>query len=221
MTETYNAIIQAGETDPMAVRHEAKVQAELNAQHLELRRQAQGIFEAIKGRRGARTEEYWQEAFAKAHSDYDSAQFLIQRLGANRQLDLPLVATLTLLRNELLDELQNPSATDKMLIDTAIIAYRNLLRVQGWIGSVSLIVQRELFGQDPLEASHGHAGAMAIEARVEQLEQKLMPLLDRYQRMMIRATDRLEARRNTKPQANISIARAGQVNVGSAVRNEL
>lgn len=220
MTETYNAIIQPGETDPLAVRHEAKVQAELNQQYLELRRQAQGVFDAIKGRRGARTEEYWQEAFAKDKIDYTSGQFLIQRLGADRQLDLPLVATLTLLRQELVEGIENPSRADHMLADSAIIAYRNLLRVQGWIGSTSLILKRELFGQEPLEDSHGHAGAMAIEARVEQLEQKLMPLLDRYQRMMIRATDRLEARRNTKPPANISIGKAGQVNVGSAVKNE-
>ena len=81
MTETSNAMIQVVQTDPAAERHEAKVQAELNAQHLELRRQAQGVFEAIRGRRGATTEAYWEAAFTKAHIDYASGQFLMQRLG--------------------------------------------------------------------------------------------------------------------------------------------
>lgn len=42
--------------DPAAELHEAKVQTELSAQFLELKRQAQGNFEAIKGRRGASSE---------------------------------------------------------------------------------------------------------------------------------------------------------------------
>ena len=220
MTETSNGMIQVVQTDPAAERHEAKVQAELNAQHLELRRQAQGVFEAIKGRRGATTEAYWEAAFTKAHIDYASGQFLIQRLGADRQLDLPLVATLTQLRVELLDGIENPSAGDKMLADSAIVAFRNLLRVQGWIGSTSLVIQPELFGQEPLEATHGNVEAMVIERRVEQLEQTLMPLLDRAQRMMIRALDRLEARRSGKSIGNISIGIAGQFNVGCDVKNE-
>ena len=219
MTGTPHPIVEM-ESDPVAVRHEAKVQAELNAQHLELRRQAQGVFEAIKGRRGATTEAYWEAAFAKAHSDYASGRFLIERLGADRQLDLPLVATLTLLRQGLLEGIEKPTMADHMLADSAIIAYRNLLRVQAWVGSTSLIVQSELYGQQPLEESHGHTAAMAIERRVEQLELTLMPLLDRAQRMLIRAIDRLEARRSGKSIGNISIGSAGQVNVGSAVKNE-
>ena len=220
MTETSNGMIQVVQTDPAAERHEAKVQAELNAQHLELRRQAQGVFEAIKGRRGATTEAYWEAAFTKAHIDYASGQFLIQRLGADRQLDLPLVATLTQLRVELLDGIENPSAGDKMLADSAVLAYRNLLRVQAWIGSTSLVVQPELFGQEPLEATHGNVAAIAIEMRVEQLEQTLMPLLDRAKRTVIGALDQLEAWQNGKPTSNISIGNAGQVNVGGVVNSQ-
>ena len=220
MTETSNVIVHSNDSDPVADRHEAKVHAELNAQHRELMRQAQGTFEAIKGRLGARNEEYWQEAFCQAKIDYSSGQFLIQRLGADRQLDLPLVATLTQLRHELLVGIDNPTIADHMLADSAILAYRNMLRVQGWIGSTAFIVQRELFGQEPLATSHGYGEEMVIEKRVEQLEQSLMPLLDRAQRMMIRALDRLETRRSGKALASISITRAGQVNVGSSVLND-
>ncbi len=218
MMETSNSMVQLEEAELASERHEAKVQLELNEQHRMLKQQAMGMLAAVKGRRGANTEESWQMAVAQAKIDYNSRKFLIERLGADRQLDLPLVATLTQLRHELLKGIENPLMADNMLADSAIIAYRNLLRVQGWIGSTAFIVQRELFGQEPLETSHGYGEAMVIEKRVEQLEQTLMPLLDRAQRMMIRALDRLETRRSGKSQAGISIGIAGQVNVGSVVR---
>ena len=120
--------------------------------------------------------------------------------------------TLTLLRQGILEGIENPTMADNMMADTAIIAYRNFLRVQSWVGSTSLIVQSELYGQQPLEESHGHTAAMAIESRIEQLELTLMPLLDRAQRMMIRSLDRLEANRGRTTHGNITIGAAGQVN---------
>ena len=38
------------------------------------------------------------------------------------------------LRKNLLVGIENPTAADTMSADIAIIPYRNLLRVQGWIG---------------------------------------------------------------------------------------
>lgn len=205
--------------DPAAEQHEAKVQAELNAQFVELKRQARGTFEAIKGRRGARTEEYWQELVAKAKLDYDSGNFLIGRMGACRQLDLPLVATLLQVRKELLNGIDSPTAGDRMLADSAIIAYRNLLRIQGWIGSLCLVVERELFGQRSLDDVIGSTEAAEVNVQVERLEQILLPALDRCHRMLIRALDRLEARKSGKPSASISIGSAGQVNLASNIQN--
>ncbi len=205
--------------DPAAELHEAKVQTEHNAQFLELRRQAQGTFAAVKGRRGASSEEYWQEVFAKAKLDYDSGSFLIGRIGACRQLDLPLVATLLLFRQGLLEGIDNPTAGDQMLADSAAMAYRNLLRIQGWTGSLCLVVDRQLFGQIPLDEVLGSTEAAEVNAQVDRLEQTLLPALDRAQRMLMRALDRLEARRSSKASAAVSIGKAGQVNVGSNVQN--
>lgn len=205
--------------DPAAELHEAKVQSELNAQFLELRRQAQNIFEAIKGRRGASSEEYWQQVFAKAKADYENGNFLMGRMGASRQLDLPLVATLLQLRHGLLDGIENPSAGDQMLADTAIMAYRNLMRIQGWLGSLCLEVERELFGQRSLDAVLGSTEAAEANRQVDRLEQTLFPALDRAHRMLMRALDRLEARRYGKPSAAVSIGIAGQVNLSSNVNN--
>ncbi len=202
-----------------AQQHERRVQRELNEQHRILLNQAKGVFAAIKGRRGANNEEYWQAVFTQAKVDYETGKFLIERLGADRQLDLELVATLTQLRQQLILGIESPTTADHMLADSAILAYRNLLRVQGWIGSTAFVVQRELFGQEPLESIHGYGESMIIERRVEQLEQVLMPLLDRAQRMMIRALDRLQARRFHKSNTLVSIRAACQVNVDNNVLN--
>jgi hypothetical protein len=181
---------------PTAEAHERRVEEELKAQFIELRRQARGRFEAVKGRRGAYSEAYWEEAFRKARIDYDSGRFLIQRLGAERHLDLGLVATLTQLRQELLDGIENPTAADKMLADTAVAACRNFFRIQGWIGSLCLVMERELFGQEPISEANGATVGERIESEMHQLEQSLMPLLDRAHRTMVRSLDRLDARRS-------------------------
>ena len=206
-------------TDPAAELHEAKVQTEQNAQFLELKRQAQGTFAAVKGRRGASNEEYWQEVFAKAKLDYDSGNFLIGRMGACRQLDLPLVATLIHLRQQLLEGIENPTARDQILADCAGVAYRNFFRIQGWLGSTCALVERELFGQLSLEDVLGSAEAREVNVQVAHLEQTLLPAHDRAQRMLLRALDRLEARKSGKSSSTISIGSAGQVNVASTVQN--
>jgi hypothetical protein len=197
--------------DPAAEAHEGKVDEELRTQFLELRRQARGHFDVLKGRRGAYSQAYLEEAFRKTMIDYDSGRFLIQRLGAERHLDLGLVATLTQLRRELLDGIESPTAADKMHADTAILAYRNLLRIQGWIGSLCLVAERELFDQEPVSEANGATVGERIEREVHQLEQSLMPLLDRAHRMIVRSLDRLDARRSGGPKAQLSIGHASGI----------
>jgi hypothetical protein len=106
-----------------------------------------------------------------------------------------------------------------MLADTAIAAYRHFLRIQGWAGSLCLIVERELFGQEPVSEANGATAGARVEREIHQLEQTLMPLLDRAHRMLVRSLDRLEARRSSGRQSQLSIGHATQVNVASAVRN--
>ncbi len=207
--------------DRLADAHEVKVQSELNAQFRELKRQAQGIFDAVKGRIGARNEEYLQQVFTNARENYSSGQFLMQRIGADRQLDLPLVATLTQLRQSLIAEIPSPTASDLMLADSAILAYRNMLRIQGWIGSLSLQVQRDLFGQDSLSDLDGGSLAADVENNVRRLEATLLPLLERCQRMMTRAFDRLEARRSRGTGVAMNIVQSGQVSVGVVVASSV
>lgn len=213
-SETSNVSFASGEEgpfdDPVAVAHEAKVRLELNAQFKELKRQAQGVFEAVKGRIGAHRQEHLDEVFAKAREDYASGHFLIQRMGADRQLDLPLVATLTQLRQGLLAGIEQPGVADHMLVDAAVVAYRNFLRVQGWLGSLCLELERELFGQQ----NHRGVDFSEIETTITRIQEKLLPAQERSQRMLVRALSELQSRKFTRADASIRIGTAGQVNVG-------
>jgi hypothetical protein len=108
-----------------------------------------------------------------------------------------------------------------MMADSAVIAYYNMLRVQGWIGSLCLIVERELFGQAALSEIHGLTVGNQLAEQIARLEDVLMPLLDRCHRMMTRSLRSLEARGprvSCSPQ--VAIAQADQVNVDCAVMSQ-
>ena len=77
----------------------------------------------------------------------------------------------------------------------------------------SLVIERELFGQEPLRALYGDARGATVEDKVKQLEEKLYLLLDRASRMMLRNLKALnELHRG--PASCVSVAQADQVNVG-------
>jgi hypothetical protein len=209
------------DADLAAEAHEKRVVAELNAQHLALRNQAQALIATVKGRRGIQCDEHWQVVFQKAKIDYDSGRFLLQQLGAERYLEPELTAALAQLRQGLLTGIESPTAADNMVADSAILAYRNMLRVQGWIGNLCLVVERELFGQAPLNELHGHAVGKQLTNEIVRLEEVLMPLLERCHRMMARSIAHLDARRGRGAKTSVTVSQAGQVNVDCAVSNEV
>jgi hypothetical protein len=115
--------------------------------------------------------------------------------------------------------IESPTAADWMMADSAVIAYRNMLRVQGWIGSICLVVERELFGEAPLSEVHGPTTGDQLEEQIARLEDVLMPLLDRAHRMMTRSLNHLEGRRNGPCSTKVNVRQAGQVNVDCNVSN--
>jgi hypothetical protein len=200
--------------------HEKHVAVEFNAQFQEMRDQAQALLAAVKGRRGVYRDEDWQRIFQQAKLSYESGRFLIEQLGAERYLEPELMATLAQLRRDLLVGIEDPTAADTMMADSAIIAYHNMLRVQGWIGNLCLVVERKLFGQEPLNQFHGHTVGKQLTEEIHRLEDIMLPLLERCHRMMVKSLSHLEARRrgNTSSAA-VTVNQAGQVNVDCAVMN--
>lgn len=201
------------ETDPDAQRHIEKVQREHDEQFVALRRRAQGLFTALKGRTGIRTPEEMDKVLERTRVDFDTGAFLVERLGASRYLDPELTCVLIRLRNDLLAEIGNPTASDMMHVDMAILAYRNSLRLQSLINSVLLETERQLFGQTTLAEAVGQTEASEVKRLLEEAEQKLFPLLEKSQRMMNRALDQVSSRDRGGPRANVSIGIAGQVNL--------
>ncbi len=74
-----------------------------------------------------------------------------------------------------------------MLIDAAVIAYFNMLRTQRWIGNLSLVVERELFGQAPLNELHAEHTAENLERHLRRLAEVMLPLQERAHKMMARS----------------------------------
>lgn len=200
------------ETEPEAMQHIAKVQAEHDEQYRALRLRAQGLFQALKGRTGIRTPEEMKKRVEKSRVDYESGTFLVERLGASRFLDPELTCVLIHLRDDLLTEIERPTAADKMHVDLAVLAYRNSLRIQSLLNSALMETERQLFGQLSLNEVLGQAEAAEVARILGDVEQKLLPLLERCQRMMNRALDRLGERPNSS-RTSLSIGVAGQVNL--------
>ena len=95
-----------------------------------------------------------------------------------------------------------------MNVDTAIFAYRNALRIQSLINSALTETERQLFGQLSLQEVLGQTEAQDVTRVLEGIEQKLLPLLERCQRMMTRALDRLKG--HSRGQNKVSIGIAGR-----------
>ena len=110
--------------DPATEAYLSRVEAELNAQHQELRDQARALLAAVKGHHSVQSEQDWQRIFNQAKINYESGRFLIERLGAKRYLEPELMATLVQLRRGLLAGIENPTSADTMMADSAILAYR-------------------------------------------------------------------------------------------------
>jgi hypothetical protein len=183
----------------------------------QLRWHARAVMRAMQGWGPIRTVDEWQAACEDARERYQSGQFLMERLGAERFLDPQLMATLWQLRQGLLEEHGTASPAMTMVIDLAVMSYYNALRVQGWIGDLSLSIEQELFGEEPLKVKvrqlYGvQFDGFAVEERLQRLREQLLPLFERVNRQLLQNLQSLQQhRRGLLPR--MAISRAGQVNV--------
>ena len=147
------AITGEAEASPEAVDITAAVaawEAEQQRRYTALRQQARAAYRAMAGWQTVTSDEDWLALCDEARTDYRSGRFLIERLGAERFLDPPLMASLWGLRQQLIEELGAGSAHELMLFDVAVMSYFHVLRFNGWIGNLALQVEREFFGQELL-----------------------------------------------------------------------
>src|SRR5205823_8914708 len=79
--------------------------------------------------------------------------------------------------------------------DRAITAYQDCIRVTGWIGNLSIHIEREFFGRDAPKAElQGRTiRGLTVEQHLAHLRESLLPLAERCGRVMREALSALEA----------------------------
>ena len=205
-------------------RFQAEYQQALAERQERLRWHARAAFRALDGWRRVETEEDWAQMVRQADEDLGTGTFLLDRLGATRYLDPPLMAALLALRGHLIEEHGATTAAELMIIDSAVLSYYHTIRVNGWVGDLAQVLENEFFGTEPptpkLKARWGadSVRGLKVEEIVGQLVDKLMPLIDRSNRMLLRNLKALKAMREG-PIPSVSIGRVGQVNVADRQLN--
>ena len=214
--------------DAAMVEAEARLNAELTARQQErdarvraMRRQARSVFRTMQGWGSVQDEASWLQTVSDAKQGYESGQFVVEQLGARRHLDPQLTAVLWSLRQQLIEDLGVATASERMLVDMAVISYAHMLQFQRWTGNLALSVEHDLFGQASPSAAfkseygRGMVRGLKVEELLQRIGEQLLPLMDRSERMFIRALR--ELRRPQPP--SVAIAQAGQVNVGAVQQN--
>ncbi len=145
-----------------------------------------------------------QEQVQRVLTSYEAGSFLVDRLGAGLVVDQDLAVVLLNLRRRLIDEYGTGPAA-MMLIDRAVSAYRDFIRISGWTGNTALMVEAEFFGRDrPLAGfrdRHGEIRGLTVEQHIARLQENLIPLAERCGRVMREALAALETLRAVPSQA--------------------
>lgn len=174
---------------------ERRFKAEAEEQFKRAKSDAQAIYGLTRGRPGVSSPEAWAALIEKAGDEIGNGRFIVRQLGADRYLDPEIVAVLLAFRQNLIAENEVNTAADIMRIDIAVIGYYNMLRTQGWIGNLCLVVERELFGQAPLNSFHGSVVGAQLEEQLRRLAEVIMPLQERAARMTLKGLEALCATR--------------------------
>jgi len=111
--------------------------------------------------------------------------------GPQKVLDQDLAVVLLHFRRRLIDEYgSGPAAV--MLIDRAVAAYQDFIRVSGWVGNLSILIEHEFFGVDGPSAHfrdrYGREGqeirGLTVEQYLTHLRESLLPLAERCGRVI-------------------------------------
>jgi hypothetical protein len=149
-----------------------------------------------------------QEQVERVLTSYEDGSFLIDRLGAGLVVDQDLAVVLLDLRRRLIEEYGDTPGS-MMLIDRAVAAYQDFIRITGWTGNTALMVEAEFFGRDrpipEFRDRHGRGGreirGLMVEEHINRLGQDLIPLAERCARVMREALAALEATRGAPSHA--------------------
>ncbi|HVB17729.1 MAG TPA: hypothetical protein VNF04_14430 [Stellaceae bacterium] len=163
-----------------------------------LRDDSMAVFRAMRKFRHEGEEDYVERVL----NSFEDGSFLINRLGAEGVIDQELAVVLLDLRRRLIDEHGNTPAA-MMLIDRAVAAYQDFMRIEGWVDNLSILIEHEFFGLDGSSAQfrdrYGREGrairGLTVEQHLARLREGLIPLSERSGRVMREALGALETLR--------------------------
>ena len=179
--------IEIGSAEACALAHEARVNRDFNDQFQKLKNQARTSHEFVAGPAGVRTPEKWEKIVEETGDKIADGGYLLSQLGAERCLDFETTAAVLALRQNLIAGQKATTAAAIMSIDSALIGYANMMRLQRLIGNVCLTTERELFGQEALNEIHGPQVGDRLEDQIRSITDRLIPLQEKCQKMMLRS----------------------------------
>ena len=169
--------------------------------------------------------ETFDEIVGRSLDDYLSGRSLMDHMGADRLIDPALTGMLLAMRRGLVEEIHSPTMAEFMLIDTAVIAFANAMRMQSIVGNTALILESELFGQPTLRArwKKQYGGRpedirdLAADEHVERLRERIMPVIEKFNRMGGDAVNALRRQREA-PSARVERSRPLDIRVVGGTR---
>ena len=135
-----------------------------------------------------------EQQVERALTSFEDGRFLVDRMGgAECVLDQDLTVVLLDLRRRLQAEYGNGPAAI-MLIDRAVSAYHDFIRITGWVGNLAIRIEREFFGSDaPRTEFQGRTiRGLTVEQHLAHLREGLLPLTEKCGRVMREALAALE-----------------------------
>ena len=169
---------------------------------------------------GIKTQKQFDKKRNEVLEDYKNGNFFIERLGRHREVDFPLTMTIVNLRREWIKEYDIKTAPEYMLIDAAFISYFHFIRLNEAINNNMASIEWNLFmldvpsfvpKKDGVKFTTSNSRSLA-ENLAHRLTDVLQPVLEQYNRMLIKNLKALRDLRRGNILLNIGII--GQMNLG-------
>ena len=160
----------------------------------------------------------FEEIALKSLADYRSGRALMDQLGADRLLTPAMTGMLLAIRRGLIEETGAATTSEMILIDMAVTAYADAMKIQSTIGNTCLVVEAELFGQPNLRTKWWKERGgrpedirgLAVDEHVTMLRDRLMPLIERFHRL---AQHSIEALGRLRLAPSVQVEREGAIKI--------
>jgi hypothetical protein len=160
----------------------------------------------------------WGDIVSRSLEDYRTGRSLMDHLGAGRLLDPATTSMLLAIRRGLIEETGAATVTEILLIDMAVVAYADAMRVQSIVGNTALMIEGEFFGQPSLRAKWKRERGgrpeeirgLAVDEHVALLRDRLMPLVERFHRL---GRESLEALGRVRQAPSLAVERSDAITI--------